>query len=104
MVVWPNQGFGRPPFGAPPGVPSNAGAGMTANGVLAMCSASWSKSMATSARFVGEGSPSRAKVDEASLNGTIALPAMGIVQRCGEEESKKIKNGGEDERVKRGSF
>ena len=60
--------------------------------------------MTASTRFTGEGSPSRVKVDEVSLNKTIALPAMGIVQRCGEEESKKIKNGGEDERVKRGSF
>jgi hypothetical protein len=30
------------------------------------------------------------------------LPAMGIIQRGGEEESKKIKNGGEDERMKGG--
>jgi len=61
-------------------------------------------SMAASVRFAGEGSPSWAKVDEVSLNGTIALPAMGIVQRCGEEESKEIKNGDEDERRRRGSF
>ena len=60
--------------------------------------------MAASVRFTGEGSPSRARVDEASLNGTSALPAMGMVQRGGEEESKKIKNEGEDERMKRGSF
>ena len=85
---------------APLGVSSDAGAGMITNGVLAICSASWLTSMAARARFTGEGSPSRAKVDEASLNGMIILPAMGIVQRGGEEESKKIKNGGEDERMK----
>ena len=65
---------------------------MIANGVLAMCSASWSTSMAASARFASEGSTSRAKVDEASLNGTSTLPAMEIFQRGGEDESKKIKN------------
>ena len=68
-----------------------AGAGMIANGVLEMCSASWSTSMATRARFAGEGSPSRANVDEASLNGMIALPAMGNDHSCGGDESKKIK-------------
>ena len=47
--------------------------------------------MAASARFAGEGSPSRANVDEASLNGMIALPAMGNDQSCGRDESKKIK-------------
>ena len=60
--------------------------------------------MAASVRFTGEGSPSRAKVHEASLSGMIALPAMGKAQRCGEEESKKIKNGGEGEKRRRGSF
>ena len=77
---------------------------MIANGVLEMCSASWSTSMAASARFAGEGSPSRAKLVEPSLNGTIALPAMENAQSCGEEESKKIKNGGEGEKRRRGSF
>ena len=60
--------------------------------------------MVASAWFAGEGSPSRAKVDMASLNAMIALSSMGIVQRGGQKESKKIKNGGEDESVKRGSF
>ena len=64
---------------------------MIANGVLAMCSASWSTSMDARARFAGEGSPSRANVDEASLNGTIVLPAMENDQSCGGDESKKIK-------------
>jgi len=82
----------------------DAGAGMTANGVLAMCSASWSTSMVARARFAGEGSPSRANMDEAALNGMIALPAMENAQSCGEEESKKIKKGGEGERRRRGSF
>ena len=77
---------------------------MAANGVLAMCLASWSSSITASTRFSSEGSPSRVKVDEVSLNKTIALPAMGIVQKCGEERSKKIKNGGEDERRRRGLF
>ena len=53
---------------APLGASFDAGAGMIANGVLAMCSASRSTSMAASARFASEGSPSRANVDEASLN------------------------------------
>ena len=88
----------------PPGVSFDAGAGTTTKGVMAMCSASCSTSMAASARFAGEGSPSKAKVDEASMNGTIAFPAMRDVQRCGEEESKMIKNGGEDERKRRGSI
>ena len=88
----------------PPGVSFDAGAGTTAKGVMAMCSASCSTSMAASARFAGEGSPSKAKVDEASMNGMIAFPAMTDVQRCGEEESKMIKNGGEDERKRRGSI
>jgi hypothetical protein len=101
--------FGRTRGSAGPplallGISSDAGAGMIANGVLVMCLASWSTSMAARARFAGEGSPSRAKVDEASLNGMIALPAMGRAQSCGEEESKKIKNGGEDERRRRRSF
>ena len=105
----PNPWFGQTRGSAGPplallGISSDAGAGMIANGVLVMCLASWSTSMAASARFAIEASPSRAKVDEASLNGMIALPAMGKAQSCGEEESKKIKNGGEDERVKRGSF
>ena len=103
MGVWPNQGFGRPAL-APLGASFDAGTGIIANGVLAMCSASWSTFMAASARFAGEGSPSRAKVDEASLSGMIALLAMGKAQSCGEEESKKIKNGGEDERRRKGSF
>ena len=47
--------------------------------------------MAARARFTGEGSPSRANVDEASLNGMIALPAMGNDHSCGGDESKKIK-------------
>ena len=76
----------------PPSVSFDAGAGTTAKGVLAMCSASWSTSMAASARFAGECSPSRAKVDEASMNGMIAFPAMRDVHRCGGEESKMIKN------------
>ena len=97
------RGSTNPPL-LPPGVSFDAGAGTTAKGVLAMCSASCSTSMAASARFAGEGSPSKAKVDEASMNGTIAFPAMRGVQRCGEEESKMIKNGGEDERKRRGSI
>ena len=60
--------------------------------------------MAASGRFASEGSPSWAKVDEASMNETIAFPAMRGVQRCGGEESKMIKNGGEDERKRRGSI
>ena len=64
---------------------------MIANGVLAMCSASWSTSMTARARFAGEGSPSRVNMDEVSLNGMIALPAMGNDQSCGGDESKKIK-------------
>ena len=79
------------PLSAPLASPFGAGAGMTANGILAMCSASWSISMTAMARFAGEGSHSRANVDEASLNGMIALPAMGNDQSCGGEESKKIK-------------
>ena len=47
--------------------------------------------MTVRARFAGEGSPSRANVDEVSLNGMIALPAMGNDQSCGGDESKKIK-------------
>ena len=47
--------------------------------------------MTARARFAGKGSPSRANVDEASLNGMIALPAMGNDQSCGGDESKKIK-------------
>ena len=47
--------------------------------------------MTARVRFAGEGSPSRANVDEASLNGMIALPAMGNDQSCGGDESKKIK-------------
>ena len=54
-------------------------------------SASWLISMTGRARFTGEGSPLRANVDEASLNGLIALPAMGNDQSCGGDESKKIK-------------
>ena len=91
------RGSTDPPL-LPPGVSFDAGAGTTAKGVLAMCSASWSTSMAASARFAGEGSLSRAKVDEASMKGTIAFPTMRDVQRCGGKESKMIKNGGEDER------
>jgi len=49
---------------------------MIANGILEMCSASWSTSMAARARFAGEGCPSRANVDEALLKGMIALLAM----------------------------
>ena len=47
--------------------------------------------MTARTRFAGEGSPLRANVDEASLNGMIALPAMGNDQSCGGDESKKIK-------------
>ena len=47
--------------------------------------------MTARARFAGEGSPSRANVDEASLNGMIVLPAMGNDQSCRGDESKKIK-------------
>ena len=102
-------GGGRPkgsagPLSAPLTSPFGAGAGMTTNGVLAMCSASWSTSMTARARFAGEGSPSSVNMGKASLNGMIALPAMGKGQSCGEEERKKIKNGGEDERRRRGSF
>ena len=79
------------PLSAPLASPFSADAGMTANGVLEMCSASWLTSMTARARFAGEGSPSRANVDEASLNGMIALPAMGNDQSCGGDESKKIK-------------
>ena len=79
------------PLLAPLASSFNVGAGITANGVWAMCLASWSTSMATRARFAGEGSPSRANVDEASLNGMITLPAMGNDQSCGGDESKKIK-------------
>ena len=95
-MVRPNQGFGRtrgsagPPV-APLASSFEAGAGMIANGILEMCSASWSTSMAASARFAGKGSPSTANVDEASLKGTIALPAMGMIRVCGEDESKRIK-------------
>ena len=56
-----------------------------------MCSASWSTSMTARARFASKGSPSRVNVDEASLNGMIALPAMRNDQSCGGDESKKIK-------------
>ena len=65
------------PLSAPLASPFSADAGMTTNGVLEMCSASWLTSMTARARFAGEGSPSRANMDEASLNGTIALLAMG---------------------------
>ena len=84
------RGSADPPL-APLASSFKAGAGMIANGVLEMCSASWSTSMATRARFAGEGSPSRANVDEALLDGMIALPAMGNDQSCGGDESKKIK-------------
>ena len=47
--------------------------------------------MAARVSFVGEGSPTRANVDETSLNGMIALPAIGNDQSCGGDESKKIK-------------
>ena len=95
------RGSADPPL-APLGASFIAGAGMITNGVLPMCSASWSTSMVASARFAGEGSPLRANVDEASLNGTIVLPTMEKAQSCGGEESKKIKmevrkkRGGED--------
>ena len=79
------------PLSAPLASPFGAGAGMTTNGILAMCSASWSISMTAMARFAGEGSPSRANVDEASLDGMIALQAMENDQSCGGDESKKIK-------------
>jgi len=49
-----------------------------------------------------QGSPSRVKVEEASVKGTSALPAMGSLQDCGGEESKRIKDGGQGERRKRG--
>ena len=41
------------PLSAPLTSPFGAGAGMTANGVLVMCSASWSISMTARARFAG---------------------------------------------------
>jgi hypothetical protein len=60
--------------------------------------------MAARARFTGESSPSRANVDEALLNGTIALPAMEKAQSCGGDESKKIKMEVRKKRRRRGSF
>ena len=103
MVVRPNptKGSADPPL-VPLDASFDAGACMIANGFLVTCSASWSTSMAASARFAGEGSPSRANVDEVSLNGMIALPAMENAQSCGGDERKKIKmevrkkGGGED--------
>ena len=103
----PPRWFGRTrgsagPLLAPLASSFDAGVGMTTNGVLAMCSAFWSTSMVARARFAYEGSPSRANVDEALLNGTIALPAMENAQSCGGDERKKIemevrkKGGGED--------
>ena len=107
-AVGPPRWFGRTrgsagPLLAPLAASFNAGAGMTANGVLAMCSASRSTSMAASARFASEGSPSRANVDEASLN-PARLAGHGECSelwRGGEQEDQ---DGGEEERRRRRSF